>query len=270
MTKTIRKTIIDNQRQKNKTLRNRAKFHGGNCDEFDKKDARNKRYTLPNDYPYPANFVLYSGKSNIQLSLGESIEFNYIIEAHALKHVDSFDKDCNAKLDILPVHQFYNPYSAKRVYNKEEAVKYTNLLNIHMSVLVPYVEQALSEKYIQKVLFQGFHGMKLHGYTTRNVFLPSTPITIYCKDKITNRIYAISGSWMELNTKDALNHFNSGLYNILGLTIPKLLIDIKNNAISPRVFNIFQIVKTRLPDIPPVWLRCLNNTDYPDSTSICF
>ena len=258
MTKTIKKNRNgQKQSHKNKTVRIQFKLRGGNCDEFDKKDARINKYKLSKHYEFPSNFIIHTGKSTIKCGLGEAKEFTYIIQAHTLKHIDSFGKDCNAGLPEIHVHEIYNPYS-KDPYKIEPTIEqitnYKTMLQRHIDFITPFVMTALSQPYIQESMYHSSTGNKSDGYTKKNVFMYDIPYTIYFEQ--TDVIYAMSGSWKKIETtKSKGERFNDELYELLSMEQPELKID-------DFVFEIFQFVKTKLPDIPPFWYRCLKSCDY--------
>jgi hypothetical protein len=260
MTKTIKKTRNSQKTShKNKTVRIQTKQRGGNCDEFDKKEARNKNYKLLKNYEFPSNFIIHTGESTIECDLGEPKEFTYIIQAHTLKHIDSFGKECNAGLPEIHIHDIYNPYSKdpnKIEPTVEQINNYKTMLQSHIEFITPFVTTALSQPYIQETLYHCSTGNNSDGNTKKSVFLYNIPITIYFEQ--TSVIYAMSGSWRKIGTtKYKDERFNDELYELLSMEKPELKID-------DLVFDIFQFVKTKLPDIPPFWYRCLKSCDYPD------
>ena len=264
MPKTTRKNIHgkSNVTRKNKISTNQSKMRGGNCDEFDKKDTRNKKYNLPNKYEFPSNFIIHTGKSTIHCNLGEPTEFTYIIQAHALKHIDSLGKDCNAGLPEIHIHDIYNPYSKETkqvIPNIENINTYKTMLQRHIDFISPFITKALSQPYIQETMYHCATGNNSDGYTKKNVFTYDIPFAIYFEHD--SAIYALIGKWKQMQKVNRKNDkFNDELYMFLSMEKPEL-------QTNDYVFEIFQFVKTRLPDIPPFWFRCLQSNDYYNENS---
>ena len=257
----------------NKTLRNgkskkqiTRKNLGGSCLEFEKQKDRNKHYQL-RDYVYPTNFIIFSDIMTINSTLSEPIVMNYIIQAHALKHIDSFGIKCDAGEEDVHIHDIYD-YDKDTIKMPDKSYIYKQILQRHIDFINPIVKKALSQEYIQDTLYNGLHNKYLPGLHKNNIFNPKTPITMYFFDNDDKsddkKIISISGRWKKMESKNILSKFNQKIYDIIGSEIPKNIDKINNevNAKNQNIFEIFQIVKTKLKDIPPFWFRCLQNDEY--------
>jgi len=169
---------------KNKTIKKAGKKKKNitqkNCDEFDKQEIRNKIYKLKQNYSYPSNFIIFTDTYKIE---SKNEIMHYTVQSHALKHINTFGKECNAGFEDVHIHEVYNPYTKKILENKEKAEVYKQILESHVTFIHPLIKQALKQEYIQKTFECGLHNTKLPGQNKNSIFDTNKPITIYFFDK---------------------------------------------------------------------------------------